>query len=87
MSDASKLECMVTYRTEADMIAARIRQVEVNVRIQRVDGVTDAAELECDVHLLVARELPHLAAQFRAGDELCTRDIFVEGLRYRAALG
>ncbi len=77
---------MVTYCTETNMVAARVRQVEVNVRVQRVDGVTDTAELKCDVHLLVARELPDLAAQLRAGDELCTRDVFVEGLRYRAAL-
>ena len=71
-----------TYCTKADVIATRIRQVEVNVCVQRVDGEAHAAEFEGDIDLLVAWELPDLATEFRTAYELRARNVLVESLRY-----
>ena len=64
------------------MIATGIRQVEVDVRVQRVDGEAHAAEFEGDIDLLIARELPDLATEFRTAYELRARNVLVESLRY-----
>ena len=53
-----------TYRAEAYVLATRVRQIEVNGRVQWVNGVALATKLECDVHLLVAGELPDVTADF-----------------------
>lgn len=75
-----------TYRTKADAIASGVRQVEINIRIQRVNGESVAAEFEGNIDLLVAWKLPHVTTELRAAYKLCAGNVFVECLRYRTAL-
>lgn len=70
-----------TYGAKADVIAPRVRQIEVNVRVQRVNGEAHAAEFESDIDLLVARELPDVTTEFRTAYKLCARNVLIEGLR------
>ena len=76
-----------TYRAKAYVLATRVRQIEVNGRVQWVDGVALATELECDIHLLVAGELPDVTADFLPAYKRGIRNVLVECLRDSTVLG
>ena len=71
-----------TYRPKAHAVPVVVRRVQVEVRVERVDWETNAAELKGDVNLLVARDLPDFAGEVAAGDELCVGHVTVERFRY-----